>query len=149
MPTLNEQIDSDIKTAMKSGQRERLGTLRMLKSAIKYAQIEKKLDAMPDADVMAVVQKQIKQRRDAIDSYRQANREDLLKKEEAELVVLQGYLPQAMSAEEVEGLVKAAIQETGAKGKAQIGLVMRAALAKAAGRADGKTINSIAVKLLG
>jgi uncharacterized protein YqeY len=149
MPTPLERIDSEIKVAMVARDAARLGLLRLLKSALKYYQIEKKLDALSEADFLAVVQKQIKQRMDSIESYRGAGRQDLLAKEEAELAVLKAYLPQGLSPAELEALVKAVIAETGAASKAQIGAVMKAALAKAAGRADGKSINAIALRLLG
>lgn len=149
MPTLLERFDADLKDAMRRKQADKLSTLRLLKSAIKYYQIEKKLDAVTDPDAIAVMQKQIKQRKDSIESYRAGGREDLAKKEEAELAVLRAYLPQGLSPAEIEALVKTVIQEVGATGKAQIGPVMKAAIAKAAGRADGKSINAAALKLLG
>ena len=148
MPTSLEKIDSDIKSAMLAKDALKLSTLRMLKSALQYYQIEKKLQAVSDADLIAVVQKQLKQRQDAIESYRAGDRDDLLKKEEAEAVILKTYLPQGLTAEELEALVKSTIAEIGATSKAQIGMVMKAAIAKAAGRADGKSINAIALKLL-
>ena len=148
MANLLEQIDADIKSAMRSKQAETLSTLRLLKSALKYYQIEKKLDVVSDADAIPVIQKQIKQRQDAMDSYRSAGRDDLFKKEEAEMGVLRGYLPQALSTDELEATVKSVIQEVGATSRAQIGQVMKLAIAKAAGRADGKAINAIAMKLL-
>lgn len=149
MPSATEKIAADLKAAMLARDSVKLGTLRMLKSALQYYQIEKKLDSLSESDLIAVVQKQLKQRQDAIDSYRSAGRNDLLQKEEAELGILKEYLPAALSPPEVEALVKAAIAEVGATSKAQVGLVMKAAIAKAAGRADGRTINSIALKLLG
>ncbi len=148
MPNPLERIDADIKTAMLAKDSVRLGTLRMLKSALKYHQIERKLDAPSEADLVAVVQKQLKQRQDSIESFKSAGRADLLEKEEAEAVVLRAYLPKALPPEEVEALVRQVIAEAGATSRAQIGQVMKAAIAKAGGRADGKTINSIALKLL-
>lgn len=133
---------------MTSRDTARLGLLRLLKSALKYHQIEKKLDALSETDFLGVVQKQIKQRVDSIESYRAAGRQDLLVKEEAELAILKAYLPQALSAGELEALVKSVIAETGAVSKAQLGVVMRGALAKAAGRADGKSLNAVALRLL-
>lgn len=144
-----DKIDADIKAAMIAKDSVKLGTLRMFKSALKYYQIEKKLDALAETDLISVAQKQIKQRQDSIESYRTANRQDLLEKEEAELAVLKAYLPKELSSQELEELVKAVIAETGATGKAQIGLVMKGAIAKAAGRADSKSINQAAQKLLG
>ena len=149
MPSAIEKIAADLKAAMLARDAVKLGTLRMLKSAMQYYQIEKKLETLAEGDLIAVVQKQLKQRQDAIDSYRTAGRNDLLEKEAAELAILKGYLPAALSSDEVEALVKAVIAEVGATSKAQVGLVMKGAIARAAGRADGKTINSVALKLLG
>lgn len=149
MPTPLERIDAEIKAAMIARDTARLGLLRLLKSALKYHQIEKKLEVLSEADFLAVVQREIKKRHDSIESYRAANRKDLLDKEEAEAAILKAYLPQALAPEELEALVKAAIAETGATSKAQLGAVMKAAIAKAAGRADGKSINATALRLLG
>ncbi len=148
MPSAIDRIDSEIKAAMLAKEAARLSTLRMLKSALKYYQIEKKLDSLSDADLITVVQKQIKQRQDSIESYRTAGRADLLQKEEDELKVLKVYLPQGLTEQELESLVKSVITEVGATSKAQVGAVMKAAIAKAAGRADGKSINALALKLL-
>jgi uncharacterized protein len=147
-PNAIEKIDSEIKSAMLAKDAPKLSTLRMLKSALKYYQIEKKLEVVSDADFISVVQKQIKQRQDAIDSYKTAGRADLQEKEESEMKFLKTYLPQALSAEELETLVKSVIAEIGATTKAQVGQVMKQAIAQAAGRADGKSINAIALKLL-
>ena len=144
-----EKIDAEIKAATLARDAAKLGLLRMLKSAMKYSQIEKKLDALSEADFLAIVQKQIKQRQDSAESFRAANRADLFEKEEAEIKLLQVYLPQALPPAEVEALVKAVIAEIGATSKAQLGQVMKAAIARAAGRADGKTISTLASKLLG
>jgi len=126
----------------------KLGTLRMFKSALRYYQIEKKLDTLSDKDVITIAQKQIKQRQDSIESFRNGGREDLLQKEEAEMAILKTYLPQELSNEELEALIKTVIAEVWATTRAQIGLVMKTAIARAAGRADGKSINAIALKLL-
>ncbi|NUN93855.1 MAG: GatB/YqeY domain-containing protein [Verrucomicrobiae bacterium] len=149
MPLPLERLDAEIKAAMIARDTARVALLRLLKSALKYHQIEKRLDALSEADFLGVVQKQIKQRLDSIESYRAAGRGDLLAKEERELALLKAYLPQALTPEEMEALVRAAIAETGATSKNQIGVVMKAALAKAAGRADGRSINAVALRLLG
>jgi uncharacterized protein len=148
MPNAIDQIDADIKKAMLAKEAEKLSTLRMLKSALKYYQIEKKLETLSDTDLITIVQKQIKQRQDSIESFKAANRSDLLQKEEAELNFLKTYLPAALTQEELEALVKSVIAEVGATSKAQVGQVMKAAIAKAAGKADGKSINQVALKLL-
>jgi len=148
--SLTAQIDADLKKAMISRDADKLSVLRMLKSAIKYAAIEKGgADSVPtDADVLAVVRKEAKKREDSITSYSAAGRTDLADKEKQELEFLRTFLPAQMSAEKVEALVKEAIQETGATGKAQMGAVMKAAQAKAAGQVDGKTLSQVVQRLL-
>ncbi len=143
-----EKLDSEIKSAMLARNSLRLNTIRMLKSALKYYQIEKKLDSVSENDLITVAKKQLKQRQDSIESYRAAGRQELLEKEEAELAILKEYLPQELSSGELEKIVSNAIAEVGATSRAQVGLVMKNAMSKAAGRADGKAINAIALKLL-
>jgi uncharacterized protein YqeY len=148
--SLVAQIDADLKKAMLARDADRLSVLRMLKSAVKYAAIEKGgADAVPtDADVLAVVRKEAKKRDDSIASYEKAGRQDLADKEKSELVFLKEFLPAQMAPEQVEALVKAAIAETGATGKAQMGQVMKAAQARAAGQVDGKTLSQVVQRLL-
>jgi uncharacterized protein YqeY len=148
--SLSAQIDSDLKKAMIAREADKLSVLRMLKSAIKYAAIEKGgADAVPsDAEVLAVVRKEAKKREDSIASYEQAGRADLAAKEKQELDFLRTFLPAQMAPEKVEALVREAIAETGATGKAQMGQVMKAAQAKAAGTVDGKTLSQVVQRLL-
>ncbi len=148
--SLVTQIDADIKQAMLSKDTEKLSVLRMLKSSVKYAAIEKGgADFVPgDAEVITVVRRELKKRQDSIESFTKANRTDLADKEAKELTVLQAYLPAGLSEAEMEQIVKDAIAEVGATTKAQMGAVMKAAQAKAAGRADGKTLSSLVQKLL-
>lgn len=148
--SLVAQIDADLKKAMIAREAEKLSVLRMLKSAVKYAAIEKGgADSVPtDLDVLAVVRKEAKKREDSIASYSGAGRNDLADKEKSELEILQAYLPAQMTPEKAEALVKEVIQETGATGKAQMGVVMKAAQAKAAGQIDGKTLSQIVQRLL-
>jgi uncharacterized protein YqeY len=147
--TLVEQIDADLKKSMIAREADKVSVLRMLKSAVKYASMEKGADAVPaDTDVIAVVRREVKKREDSITSFTQANRNDLADKEKAELELLRHYLPAQMGAEKVEALVQEVIAETGATSKAQMGLVMKAAQAKAAGQVDGKTLSSIVQRLL-
>ena len=146
--TLQERIQQEMKSAMLAKETERLATLRLLKSALGYLQIEKKVDQLPDAEVIAVVQKEIKKRRDAIEQFRAGGRPELAEKEAREITVLETLLPQPLSAEELEKLVRATIQELGATSKKEMGPVIKAVQAKAAGRADGKTISGLVGKLL-
>ena len=146
--TLQERVAQEVKAAMLAKEADRLGTLRLLKSAIGYAQIERKTENLGDAEVVAIVQKEIKKRRDSIEQFEKGNRPELAAKERQEIGVLEKFLPQPMSAEELESLVRAAIQEAGATSKKEMGAVIKAVQAKAAGRADGKTISGLVGKLL-
>jgi len=145
---LQDRIQGELKAAMLAKDAERLSTLRLLKSALGYVQIEKKTEQLSDGEVVAVIQKEAKKRRDSIEQYRSGGRPELADKEARELVVLETFLPQALPAEELEKLVRAAIQELGASSKKDMGPVVKAVQAKAAGRADGKTISTLVGKLL-
>lgn len=146
--TLVEKINAELKASMLARDADRTGALRMLKSAIGYAQIEKKVEPLPDADALAVVQKEAKKRRDSITEFERGGRPELAAKEAAELKVLEEFLPKQLSPEELEALVKAAIAEAGATSKKDMGAVMKIAQAKAAGRADGKALSGLVNRLL-
>ncbi|HEY5035575.1 MAG TPA: GatB/YqeY domain-containing protein [Chthoniobacterales bacterium] len=141
--TLSQKIDDDLKQAMRAKDATRLGVLRMLKSAVKYAAIEKSgaEGELDDAEATQVIRKQLKQRQDSIESFEKAGRDELAAKEKEELEILQSYLPAAMSAEELARLVRETIAETGATSKAQMGAVMKALGPKISGRADGRTVS--------
>src|SRR5882672_2839332 len=143
-----ERLSQEIKTAMLAKDQDRLLPLRMLKSAIGYTQIDKKTESLSEPDFVAVVQKEVKKRRDSIEQFEKGGRPELAVKEKAEITILETFLPKAMSAEELETLVRAAIQELGATSKKDMGPVIKAVQAKAAGSADGKTISSLVGKLL-
>ncbi len=150
--SLTARIDEDIKAAMKAKEADKLGALRMLKSSLKYAVIEKGASnetGLTDADVITVIRKRIKQCQDAIEGFVQGGRAEQADKEKAEVALLEAYLPAALSADELAALVRGAIAETGATGKAQMGAVMKAVMAKAAGCVDGKTVNAEVLKQLG
>lgn len=146
--TTNEKLSAEIKASMIAKDTVRLGTLRLLKSAAGYLQIEKKVDSLTEADFLALVQREAKKRKDSITQYEAGGRPDLALGEKAELAVLETYLPKALSPAELEALVREAISETGATSKAQMGLVMKAAQTKAAGRADGRAISALVNSLL-
>jgi uncharacterized protein YqeY len=146
--SLQERISQEIKSAMLAKDADRLSALRMLKSALGYLQIEKKTETLPDAEVVAVVQKEVKKRRDSVEQFEKGGRAELAAKEKAEIAVLEAFLPKAMPAEELEALVRATIQELGAASKKDMGPVIKAVQAKAAGRSDGKTISTLVGKLL-
>jgi uncharacterized protein YqeY len=145
---LSERVSQEIKAAMLARDAARLSTLRLLKSALGYAQIERKTENLPDAEVIAIVQKEVKKRRDAIEQYEKGGRPELAANERLEIPVLESFLPQPLALEELEQLVRASIQELGASSKKEMGAVIKAVQAKAAGRADGKTISGIVGKLL-
>jgi len=148
--TLLERVDSDLKDAMRARDAARLGVLRMLKSALKYAAIAKSgAEAeLSDAEAAQVIRKQVKQRQDSIESFEKGGRAELAEKEKEELSILNSYLPQALGAEELAKIVRETIAETGATSKAQMGAVMKALQAKVAGRADGKTLSAEVQKQL-
>ena len=146
--SLQQRLADDLKSAMLARDADRLSTLRLLKSALGYAQIERKNENFSDAEIIALIQKEAKKRRDSIEQFEKGGRSDLADKEKKELAVLESYLPKALSPEELEQLVRAAIQEVGATSKKDMGAVMKAAQAKAAGRADGKTLSGVVSKLL-
>ena len=141
---LQKQIDEDLKDAMRAKNSARLSVLRLLKAALKNAAIEKvgANGELDDADTIAVIRKQVKQRQDSIESFEKGGRSELAEKERAEIAVLQDYLPQAMSVEELQKIVAETIKEVGATSRAQMGGVMKAFQTKVAGRADGKTLSA-------
>ena len=128
----------------------KLGALRMLKSALKNAAIEKggAEAVLDDAEASAIIRKQIKQRQDSIEGFEKGGRPELAANEKAEIAVLSAYLPQPLSAEEITALVKDAIAEAGATSRQQMGAVMKIVTAKAAGRADGRALSAEVQKLL-
>ena len=144
---LKTKLQSDMKDAMKAGQPDKVQTLRMAVSEIKKREIDNRVP-MEEADILKLIQTLVKQRNESIDAFTKGNRPDLAEKEKAEIGFLMGYLPQQMTAAELEVIVKAVIAETGAKGVADIGKVMKGVLPKTGGRADGKAVNEIARKLL-
>src|SRR5437763_2015032 len=135
------RLSQEIKSAMLARDSERLSTLRLLKSAVGYAQIERKTENLSEADFVSVVQKEVKKRRDSIEQFEKGNRPELAEKEKKEILILETFLPEPLSPEELEQLVKAAIQEIGATTKKDMGQVIKAVQAKAAGRADGRAIS--------
>ena len=147
--TLNEQVTADITAAMKAKDQARLSALRMLKAAIMNKGVEKGRD-LDDAEILQVVSSLVKQRRDSIEQFAKAGRTDLVDKETGEINVLQHYLPPAVSAEEIDAAVAAAIAESGASSPKDMGKVMKAVMPKLAGKnADGKAVNEAVRRKLG
>jgi len=147
--TLQERIDGELLDAMRAKDAGKLAVLRGLKSALKYAAIEKSDAHLDDTAAIQVIRKQVKQRQDSIESFEKGGRPELAAKEKAELEILNAYLPKGLSAEELSRLVRETIAEVGATSKAQMGAVMKALQVKVAGRADGKMLSAEVQKQLG
>lgn len=143
--SLKQNILDDLKSAMKAGDAAKRDTLRMLDSMVKNVEIEKKKReaGLSDEEVLEVINRAVKQRRDAIEQYKSGGREDLAEKENAEVEILSAYMPPQMSEEEVAAEVKKIIAETGATSKAETGKVMGAAMGRLKGKADGNIVKKI------
>lgn len=138
--SLKDKLAEEMKGAMKSQDKIRLSTLRMLLSAVKYKEIDLG-KALTDEEVIETVTSSVKQRRDSIEQFSTAGRTDLVEKEEAELKVLQGFLPEQLSVEEVKAEIDRTVTEAGASGMKDLGKVMKLLMPKVAGRADGKMVS--------
>jgi len=146
--TLKERITEDMKAAMRASDRERLLTIRMVQAAIKQREVDERI-VLDDAQVIAVLEKMVKQRRESIVAFEQGGRADLADKEKTEITLLQAYLPDQLSAAEVDALIKEAIATTGATSMKDMGKVMGAVKAKAAGRADMGAVSASIKAALG
>jgi uncharacterized protein YqeY len=147
--SLNDKIGADIATAMKAKNAARLSALRMLKAAVMNKGVEKGRD-LDDAEVLQVVSSLVKQRRDSIDQFSKAGRTDLVQKETGEIAVLEEYLPPAVTPEEIDAAVAAAIAESGAASVKDMGKVMKAVMPKLAGKnVDGRAVNEAVRRKLG
>lgn len=139
----------DMKAAMKQKEagKERLQVIRMVRAAIKNKEIDSKVD-LSDDEVIQVIAKEVKQRKDSIEEYEKANRADIVSKLETEIEILQEYLPQQLAEDEIKAIAAEVINETGASGPRDMGKVMGAIMPKVAGKADGKIVNKIVQQLL-
>ena len=146
--SLKAEIQEAVKIAMKSGDQITLSTLRLLLSALHNEEIRVRKDLGVE-EIQKIISTLCKQRGEAIEMFRKGARVDLAEKEEAELVVLKRYLPQQLSEEEITALIRASIDESGAKGVGDLGKVMKVLMPKVSGRSDGKRVNEIAKALLG
>jgi len=146
--SLQARLTEEIKAAMLAKDADRLSALRLLKSAIGYVQIERKTEQLSDSEFVAVAQKEVKKRKDSIEQFEKGGRPELAEKEQREIMFLEAFLPQPLGPEELERLVKGTIEELGATSKKEMGAVIKAVQAKAAGRADGKSISGVVTKLL-
>lgn len=144
---IKTQLTESMKDAMRSGDAVRLRTVRMANAAIKQIEVDKRA-AVDDAAVMSLIQKEIKNRREALEEAKKANRADLVAENEAEIKVLEVFLPKAMPAEELRALAQAAIAQTGAVAPADMGKVMKALMPKVAGRAANDQISAVVKELL-
>jgi uncharacterized protein len=133
--TLKERITDDMKAAMRSGEKDRLGVIRMINSAIKQREVDERI-VLDDAQVLSVLEKMIKQRKESVEQFKAGNRQDLVDKESAEITLLQGYMPSQLSAAELDALINDAVAATGAMSIKDMGKVMGIIKAKAQGRAD-------------
>ncbi|MDR0480028.1 MAG: GatB/YqeY domain-containing protein [Burkholderiaceae bacterium] len=147
MSLLKDRITEDMKTAMRAKDSARLGTIRLLQAALKQKEVDERV-TLDDAAIIAIIDKLIKQRRDSVAAFTQANRQDLVDQESAEITVLQAYLPARLSEEEVEAAVRAIAAETGATGPADMGKVMGAAKQRLAGQADMAAVSQAVKKAL-
>jgi len=150
MSDLATRISDDMKTAMKAKDALSLGVIRAVKTAMTNASIEKGHLNTPldESEVLAVIRKQIKQRIDSYEQFTSAGRDELAAKEKAEIAVLEAYLPTPLTAEEIDAMIEAAIAETGASSKADMGKVMKHVQERAEGRADGKLLSQAVAKRL-
>ena len=137
---LSDRIDEDLKAAARAKDAPRLGTIRMLKSQMKYREIEKG-SALDEGDIVSVIGSMIKQRKDSASQYTAGGRPELAAKENAEIAVLEAYLPRQLSDEELQALVRESVAAAGAKGPKDMGAVMKVLMPKIAGRAEGKRVS--------
>lgn len=144
---LRERIDDDLKTALKNRETVRISTLRFLKSALHNAEIDKQ-EKLKDEDTVAIIRKQVKERKDSIEEFKKGNRQDLVDKETKELGVLRDYLPEELKPEELLNIIKETIAETKAASVKDMGRVMKQVLSRTKDRADGKTVSELVKKEL-
>lgn len=145
---LREKIDADIKEALKSGAKDKVSALRMLSAALKNKQIDKRRE-LTEEEIVETVRSLIKQRRDSIEQFAKAGRQDLVDKETKEVQILEVYLPAQMSRDELEALVHETVKQTGAQGPKDMGKVMKLLMPMVAGRADGKLVSELVKAALG
>jgi uncharacterized protein len=140
-PPLKQAITDDMKSAMKAGEKERLGTIRLILSAIKQQEVDSRKD-LEDSDIIAILDKMSKQRRESIDQYEKAGRDDLAGKEKAELEIIQTYLPSQLGDDEIAAMIDEAIKATGAEAMKDMGKVMGILKPKMQGRADMAAVSA-------
>nr|WP_314807529.1 GatB/YqeY domain-containing protein [uncultured Selenomonas sp.] len=145
--SLMEKLTADMKEAMKHGEKERLSVIRLVRGAVRQAEIDGK-KTLSDDEIIGVITKEVKMRRDSIEEFERGNRADLVEKTQAEIAILMPYLPEQLSADEVRRIVEAAVSEVGATTAKDMGKVMGVLMSRVKGRADGKLVNEIVRSLL-
>lgn len=145
--SFSERLNEDMKQAMKNKDKFRLTVIRMVRSAIKNTEIDQKR-ALDDDEVLDILQREVKQRKDSLQEFTKAGRDDLVADVQAEIAIISEYLPQPMTEEEIKAVVQQTLQEVGASSKADMGKVMGALMPKVKGRADGRLVNQIVQQLL-
>ena len=145
--SLNERLNEDMKQAMKDKDKFRLSVIRMLRSSIKNVEIDQRRP-LEDSEVLDILQREVKQRKDSLQEFVKAGRDDLAADVQAEIAIISEYLPQQLSEEEIKAVVQQTIQEVGASSKADMGKVMGALMPKVKGRADGRLVNQIVQQFL-
>ena len=146
-PALKQKLTGDLKQAMRDRDKVKLSVIRLVMAAIKNAEIARQT-TLDDADILGIIAKEARQRRESVEAFRQGNRQDLVAQEEAELTVLQGYLPQQISREEIMAEARRVIEEVGAQGLGDKGKVMPKLISQLKGKADGREINAVVSELL-
>lgn len=144
---LKQKLTDDLKQAMKDGDKVKRSAIRLLMTAVNNAEIARRAP-LEDTDILGIITKEVRQRRESIEAFKQGNRQDLVAQEEAELAILQEYLPQQMTREEVAEAARRVIEEVGALGPGDKGKVMPKLIAQLKGRADGQEINAVVSELL-
>ncbi len=146
-PALKQKLTDDLKQAMRDRDKVKLSVIRLVMAAIKNAEIARQT-TLDDADILGIIAKEARQRRESVEAFRQGNRQDLVVQEEAELTLLQGYLPQQISREEIMAEARRVIEEVGAQGPGDKGKVMPKLISQLKGKADGREINAVVTELL-
>jgi hypothetical protein len=145
--SLNERLNEDMKQAMKDKDKFRLSVIRMLRSSIKNVEIDQRRP-LEDSEVLDILQREVKQRKDSLQEFKKAGRDDLVESVQAEIAIINEYLPKQLTEEEIKAVVQQTIQEVGASSKADMGKVMGALMPKVKGRADGRLVNQIVQQFL-
>jgi uncharacterized protein YqeY len=143
-----KQIQDDMKQALKAGEKKKLSTLRMLLASVKNESIEKRAE-LTDEDIITVVQRELKQRKNSIEEFKKGNRDDLVKESEEEIVILEGYLPKQLSDAELESLVRQVVADVGASSPKEMGKVMGKLMPLVKGKADGTRVQTMVKSILG